>query len=57
MSKKPGGERTALIISMICAGALALWQLSVGSLFNTLLLGWFAYNNYQLLNNRPQLGV
>lgn len=57
MSKKPGGERTALIISMICAGALALWQLSIGSLFNTALLGLFAYNNYQLLNNRPQLGV
>jgi hypothetical protein len=42
---------------MICAGALAVWQLSVGNLFNTAMLGFFAYNNYQLLNNRPQLGM
>lgn len=56
-SKKQGGERTALIISMILAGALAVWQLTAGSLFNGLLLGSFAFNNYRMLNHQPQLGV
>jgi len=57
LSKKQGGERTALIISMIVAGALAIWQLSSGSLFNGLLLGSFAFNNYRMLNNQPQIGM
>ena len=51
----PGREGKALMLSMVCAVALALWQLSMGSLWNTLLLGSFAVDNYKMLHHQPRV--
>lgn len=53
----PGREGKALIISLVTASLLALWQLSAGSLWNTLLLGSFALDNYRMLKNQPRIDL
>jgi stage IV sporulation protein FB len=50
-----GGKssRLPLQISMVCAGVIALWQLSDGRLFNALIIGYMAVENYRALNGLP----
>lgn len=50
-----GRESKALILSMITAGLLALWMISRGSLWNTLLLASFAVDNYKMLHHQPRM--
>lgn len=50
-----GREGKALMLSMITGGALAVWQLTSGSLWNGLLLGSFVVDNYRMLNHQPRM--
>jgi Zn-dependent protease len=52
----PQRERTTLSISLVCAGALAIYMLAVqGQIFAALFFGMLAYNNVQALNRRPEV--
>jgi stage IV sporulation protein FB len=52
----PSKERLALTLSFICAVAIAAYMgLLLGQLFAALFFGMLAYNNFQRLNQRPQV--
>lgn len=55
LSKRRGGDRVALIISMILSGILAIWQLMSAHLLTALLLASFAFDNYKMLKHQPRL--
>ncbi len=50
-----GREDKSLKLSLVCALALALWQLSRGSLWNTLLIASFAVDNFKMLKHQPRI--
>lgn len=51
----PSRERLAYGISLILAGALAVYMLTIGAIFAALFFGMLCWNNWQRLNHRPQI--
>jgi len=47
--------RLPLQISLVCASAIALWQLSDGRLFNALIIGSMAVENYRALSGQQPI--
>jgi len=48
-------SRLPLQISLACASAIALWQLTDGRLFNALIVGSMAVENYRALKGLPPI--
>lgn len=51
----PSRERLAYGLSLVLAGMLAVYLLTIGALFAALFFGMLGWNNWQRLNHRPQI--
>lgn len=50
-----GSSKLPLQISLVVATAIALWQLSTGRIFNALIIGSMAVENYRALKGQPPM--
>lgn len=49
MINRRNGRRWAHVVSLLCAGALAIWMVSLHQYWIAFLFGYFAFSNYQVL--------
>lgn len=49
MINRRNGRRWGHVVSLLCAGAFAIWMVSLRSFWMAFLFGYFAFSNYQVL--------